>query len=317
MNEQSNINEGTCRTCWQNCGVQADPEMLDIDKMEDAIAPLDEQTVRIRELITRFESCYHQADKQAALIARAIGAGRCPEESKERPPERKKDLASSRLILSRWCENPSVRGMNINVGKIRADELLSYIGKTSPLKIWQVQRIVDKIGSALEPDRPYHNLALGLGDYGETGAKIAGEFYKNDAAFLERTKVAVIHDTVDGQKAKISLAMAIDLLMPCHWDFAGALVTILKAIGGELSPRRPYACCARNLRLSPLYDRLAIISNTFGTFWKDEKPGESIDPGILASLGRATDVKRWLAASMDKTMRLQLQAPSDFWLQFS
>jgi hypothetical protein len=88
-------------------------------------------------------------------------------------------------------------------------------------------------------------------------------------------------------------------------------------VGGELSPERPFACCARNLRLSPLYDRLGVISNTFGVFWKSEKPVENIDPDILASLGQATAVKSWLAASMDKTMRLQLQAPPDFWLEFS
>jgi hypothetical protein len=297
--------------------VQADAEMLDIDKMEDAVATLDEQAVRIRELITRFESCYHEADKQAKLIARAIGAGRCPEKSNERPPERKKELENSRLILSRWCEDPSFRGMKLNVGSIQSGELLSYIGKASPLKVWQVQRIVDKIGSALEPDRPYHNLALNLGDYGETGKNPAGEFYKNDAAFLEQTKTTIIHDTVDGREAKISLAMAIDLLMPCHWDYVGALTTILKAIGGELHPERPYACCARNLRLNPLYDRLGIISNTFGVFWKDKKHSKKIDPEILESLGRITEVKRWLAASMDKTMRLQLHAPPDFWMEFS
>jgi len=317
MNEESNTNEGTCRACWQNCGVQADAEMLDIDKMEDAIAPLGKQTVLIRELITRFESCYHEADKQAELIAGAIGAGHCPVESNERPPERKKELENSRFILSRWCEEPSVRGMNLNVGSIRADELLNYIGKASPLKIWQIQRIVDKISSALEPDRPYHNLALDFGDYGEAAENPAGNFYKDDAAFLEQTKATLIHDTVDGQKAKISLATAIDLLMPCHWDFVGALVILLQAIGGELSPQRPYACCARNLRLSPLYERLGIISNTFGAFWKGEKPDGNIDTDILVSLGQVTDIIRWLAASMDKTMRLQLQAPPDFWLQFS
>ena len=65
MNEQSNTNEGICRACWQNCGVQAVSEMLGIDKMEDAIAPLNEQTTRIRELIPRFEPCYHEAEKQA------------------------------------------------------------------------------------------------------------------------------------------------------------------------------------------------------------------------------------------------------------
>ena len=82
-------------------------------------------------------------------------------------------------------------------------------------------------------------------------------------------------------------------------------------VDGELSPEHPYACCARNLRLSPLYDRLGIISNTLGVFWKDEKPAENIDRAIPTCLGQATAVKRWLAASMDKTMRLQLYAPSD------
>jgi hypothetical protein len=317
MNEQSDANEQVYRECWRNCGVQADAEMLDIDRMEDAIAPLDEQAARARELITRFESCYHEADRQGEMIAGAIGAGRCPEESNGRPPQRKKELENSRLVLSRWCEDPSVRGMNLDVGAVDADKLLSYIGKAGPLKTWQVQRLVDKITSALEPDFPYHNLALDLGDYGEPEAIPAGELYRNHAAFLEQTKAAVIHDTVDGQEAKISLAMAIDLLMPCHWDFVGALEIILKAIGGELSPRRPYACCARNLKLSPLYGRLEIISNTLGGFWKGEKPAEYTDLGVLASLGQATGVKRWLAASMDKTMRLQLYGPPDFWLQFS
>ena len=88
-------------------------------------------------------------------------------------------------------------------------------------------------------------------------------------------------------------------------------------VGGELSPDHPYACCARNLKLSPLYDRLGMISNTFSVFWKNEKPAVNIDRAILASLGRAADVKCWLTASMDKTMRLQLEAPPDFWLQFS
>jgi hypothetical protein len=291
--------------------------MLDIDKAEDAIAPLDEQTIRIRELITRFEACYHEADKQAELIAGAIGTGRCPEESSGRPPERKKELENCLLILSRWCEDPAVRSMNLDVGGIPADELLNAVGRVSPLKIWQVQRIVDKVVFALDPSRPYHNIALYLGDYGEPGANPAGKHYEDNTAFLERTKATVIHDTVDGQRAEMSLAMAIDLLMPCHWDFAGAILILLKAIGGELSAQRPYACCARNLRLSPLYDRLEIISNTFRLFWKDNEPGENINRDLFASLGQATPVKRWLAASMDKTMRLQLQAPSDFWLQFS
>ena len=303
------------RPCWQNCygadnkSFLEDKELLEIDAMEDSIAPLDEQTTRIRQLITRFEACYHEADKEAERITKAIGTGRCPKESHARPPKRKKELQNCRRILSRWCKNPAIRVINLDVAGVPADELLSFIGKPSPLKIWQVQRIVDKVSEALDPSQRYNRMALDLRDYGEPGAYPAGKYYEDDPAFLKRTKQTIIHDTVDGRKSKISLAMAIDLLMPCHWDFVGGLVIILKAIGGDLHPDRPYACCARNIKLSPLCDRLKTISNTLRTFWKDKKTAKKIDRDILTSLGAATPVKRWLAASLDKTIRLHLTLP--------
>ena len=306
-----------CKACWQNCGVEADAEMLEIDRMEDAMAPLYEQTIRIRALITRYEACYHEADKEAERIVRAIEAGQCLVESDERPPERKKELENCRRILSRWCEEPEIRGVKLDVGGMDADELLSYIGPATPLKVWQVQRIIDRISFALNPDRPYHNMALEIGGYGEPATDPAGEHYKDNIPFLKQTKETIIHDTVDGHKAKISLAMAIDLLFPCHWDFVGAVAILLRAIGGELHPDRPYTCCARNLRLSPLCDRVRTISNTLNAFWKGIHSTDDIDKDLLAVLGPVTSEKRWLAASLDKTIRLQLEAPPDFWLTFS
>jgi hypothetical protein len=302
---------------WQACGIEVDAEVLEIDRMEDSIAPLDEETIKIRQLITGFELCYHEADKEAEYIAQAIGAGHCPERSNERPPQRKKELENSRQILSSWCENPAVSGLELDVGGISADELLSSIGPPTPLKVWQVERIIDKIIEALDHSRPYHNMVLDLGDYGEPGANPVGEHYKDNQAFLQQTTETIIHDTVDGRKAKISLAMAIDMLEPCNWDFVGAIVTLLKAIGGDLNPARPYACHQRNIELSPLRDRLRIISNTLGIFWKPGEKASEIENDVLASLGALTPVKRWLAASFDKTIRLQLEASSDFWLSFS
>jgi hypothetical protein len=299
---------------WQACGIEVDAEVLEIDRMEEAIAPLDEETIKIRQLITGFELCYHEADKEAEYIAQAIGAGHCPERSNERPPQRKKELENSRQILSSWCENPSVSGLELDVGGISADELLSSIGPPTPLKVWQVERIIDKIIEALDHSRPYHNMVLDLGDYGEPGANPVGEYYKDNQAFLQQTAETIIHDTVDGRKAKISLAMAIDMLEPCNWDFVGSVVTILKAIGGDLNPARPYACHQRNIELSPLRDRLRIISNTLGIFWKPGEKASEIENDVLASLGALTPVKRWLAASFDKTIRLQLETSSDFWL---
>ncbi len=317
MNEDPQTDRQACRPCWQNCGVEPDAEMRAIDRMEDDIAPLQEQTAHIRNLITGFEACYHEADKEAQRIVKAVGAGRCPRASHARPPKRKRELQNSHRVLSYWCHDPGASALNVCVGGIPAKELLGFIGQASLLKVWQVQRVVEKIGAALNSSRPYHNLVLNVGDYGEPGTAPAAEHYKNDAAFLEQTKKAFICDTVEGRQAKISLAMAIDLLMPCHWDFVGGLMTILKAIGGDLHPQRPYTCCARNLQMSPLCDRLRTISGTLGAYWSGEKPTGETDRRIAASLGAATPAKRWLAASLDKTIRLQLQSTCDFWLTFS
>jgi hypothetical protein len=133
--------------------------------------------------------------------------------------------------------------------------------------------------------------------------------YEDSLAFLKQTSKTVIHDTVDGHQSGVSLAVAIDLLMPCHWDFVGVLVIILKAIGGNLHPEKPLTCCMRNIKLSPLYDRMKVISDTLNVFLKDEKTTKDIDRDILASLGEITPVKRWLVASLDKTIRLHLSLP--------
>jgi len=303
------------RGCWQNCYASddkrflEDKELLAIDAMEDSIAPLDDQTIAIRQLITRFEACYHEADKEAKRIAKAIGTGRCPRQSTARPPKRKKELQNCRRILSRWCKNTAIRSMNLDVGGIPADKLLSFIGQPSPLKIWQVERIVDKVSQALDPSHPYHWMALNIADRGEPAAYPAGKYYKDDSTFLKQTKETIIHDTLDGRKSKVSLAMAIDLLMPCHWDFVGGLIIILKAIGGDLHPAKPFACCIRNVKLSPLCGRMRTVSNTLRAFWKGKKTTKNIDPDILVILGEATPTKRWLAASLDKTIRLHLRLP--------
>jgi hypothetical protein len=99
--------------------------------------------------------------------------------------------------------------------------------------------------------------------------------------------------------------------MPCGWDFVESLATILKAMGGDLHPHRPLACCARNVRLSPLGGRLRTISDTLNIFWRGETTPGGIDRRVLASLGEPTSVKRWLAASFDKTIRLHLTQPFD------
>jgi len=305
------MSEKKLRSCWQNGGVLdekrllEDKELLGIDAMEDSIGPLDDNTVHIRGLITLFSSCYHEADKEAEMIIRAIGSGQRPVESKERPPQRKRELQNSLDILSAWCEGDSDKCKALDVGGIPADKLLGYLGKPTDLKVWQVQRIIDKLKLALDRSCSYHNMALDIDGYGQPIDLKADEYYKDHLDFLNQTTAAMINYTLDDKKSQMSLAMAIDFFRPCNWNFVGNLVIILKAIDGDLQPDKPFTPCCLNSKLTPLRNRLRIISNTLKAFCEGREQEKDMDGDIPALLGAKTDQKHWLAGSLDKTIRLQ------------
>ena len=158
---------------WQNCAgyhdgtLVTDAAVIAIDAMEERIAPLDEQASAIRGRIGRFEACYHEADKEAELIVRAIASGQAPAESGERPAQRKTELENCRDILSAWCDDASEKVAQKSVGKASAEDVATFIGKRTPLKVWQVRRIVERVEQALDPACRYHNMALDMADTGE------------------------------------------------------------------------------------------------------------------------------------------------------
>jgi hypothetical protein len=290
---------------WQACGIEVDAEVLEIDRMGDAIAPLDEQTKQISALITAFSSCYHEADKEAERIIQAIGTGEPPVEEKDRPPQRKRELQNSHDILSAWCEGQPDKCADLDVGGIPADELVAYLGEPIPLKIWQVQRVIDKLKQALEQSPCYHNMALEIDGYGQPLEIKAEEYYKDHLDFLNQTTAAMINCTLEGKKDEMSLALAIDMFRPCNWNYVGNLVIILKAIAGDLYPDNPFAPCCINRKLSPLRDRLRVISHTLKTFCGGREVDKDADGDMLTLLGAKTEQKHWLAASLGKMIRMQ------------
>jgi len=290
---------------WQACGIEVDAEVLEIDRMEDAIAPLNEQTTQISALITAFSSCYHEADKEAERIIQAIGSGQPPAESNERPPQRKRELQNSHDILSAWCEGQSAKCADLDVGGIPAGKLVAYLGEPIPLKIWQVQRLIEKLKQALGQSCSYHNMALEIDGYGQPIEIKAEEYYKDHLDFLTQTTAAMINCTLEGKKDEMSLALATDMFRPCNWNYVGNLVIILKAIGGDLYPDKPFAPCCINKRLTPLRDRLRVISHTLKTFCEGTEKDKLVDGDILTRLGAKTEQKHWLAASFDKMIRMQ------------
>ena len=284
----------TLRRCWFNTGAEPDAEIAAIDRLEDSLAPLDQHALHIRKLIGTFEPCHHKAERHAQIIVEAIGAGHTSKAQGRREHEsltpREREYQMLIETLSSWC-SPSP------VGDSASRELLELLGDATPLKVWQVQKVVRKIRCFLDPDARWNQAYQNVIDTQHAG---------QDAEFRDRTIRTVIHDTEDGQPADITLAVAIDYITGCSWDFLGTVRAILAAIGGQLHPQRPLALHSRNLRLNPARDRLRVVSNTLRAFCEGSTGGLDIDEHVLSTLGDKTPLKHWLAASFDKTIRLQL-----------
>ncbi|MHC4294976.1 MAG: hypothetical protein ACYSTL_05265, partial [Planctomycetota bacterium] len=197
-------------------------------------------------------------------------------------------------------------------------ELLSCLGERSPLKEWQVQRVIEKIRSVIhwpqpcdDPTTQYVWLLLG-GDEYELGYRTrCAEHYRDHGDLWERTVRTIIHDTVNGDGAELSLGLAIDMLWPCHWRFVENLRIVLGAIGGRLHPDQPFAACGRNISPLPIRRRMEVVSNTVKVFCGSPESDQEMDESVLDVLGKPTEVKKWLAVSLDKTIRLQLDPPAD------
>jgi hypothetical protein len=186
------------------------------------------------------------------------------------------------------------------------------------LKEWQVLRVTEKIRSAIhwpqsldDPTAQYVWILLSGGEYESAYRDQCPEHYKEHEDFWLRTVRTVIHDTENGDEADLSLGLAIDMLWPCHWRFVENLGIVLEAIGGRLNLDKPFAACGRNITLVPIRCRMEIVSNTLKVFCGDPELNQEVDRDLLALLGEPTEVKRWLVASLDKTIRLQLSPPAE------
>ncbi len=244
-----------CRECWANCGVEPDEEMREIDQWEDGLSPLPENIARVRKLISTLELCHHKADRWVTNIVVAIGEGDTCKGLGTRmagelhPAER--DWINACAALSAWCAGQPAASAKIKLGGRSASHLLGKLGKRTACKEWQVQRVVERIRefigwprAMLHDDAVYVFMEECGADWEPRGDAKCPEYYREHEEFWKQTIQTRIHDTVNGEAGDISLAVAIDLMFPCNWNFLENLRVVLGAIGGELHTAQPLAVCA-------------------------------------------------------------------------
>ena len=191
--------------------------------------------------------------------------------------------------------------------------MLAWIGERSPLKEWQVQRVIDRIRSFIRWPQSADDILAHYGWILECGSEYESarrsecpEYYKEHEEFWSATVQTTTRNTLDGNEEKLSLAVAIDLLMPCHWNSIDNLEIVLRAIGGDLKPAKPFFACSMNVKFSPLRDRMKTVCHTLRVFRQDQQSDDKVDGKLLGLLGKTSKTKKWLAASLEKTIRLQL-----------
>jgi hypothetical protein len=310
-----------CRPWWRNCAVEPDAEILEIDGMEDRIGLIDPNTARIRELISTLELCHHKAERWVDGLIEAIANGQTQKGLGTRSPGEfhpaETIWQNACAALLAWCAGCPAGSVELTVGSVPASQLLAGLATRSPLKEWQVQRVIERIRNLIhwpqsddDPTAQYTWLLLNDGDYECIYRNECPQRYQEHETFWQTTARTILHDTHNGEDAELSLGLAIDMLWPCHWRFVENLQIVLDAIGGDLNPESPFAACGRNITLVPNREHMETVSKTLRTFCNGVAADSDADKQILAQLGEPTDVKKWLALSLDKTIRLQLN-PSD------
>lgn len=303
---------------WRNCALEADAEILEIDRLEAEIAPLDPGVFGVRNLISGLELCHHKAERWVHNIIEAISLGETGKGLGTRPPGRphpaEQAWQSACAALSAWCTGCSAPSAGLCAGAVPAS-LLAGLGARSALKEWQVHRVIERVRSLIgrpppdEPAAPYVYILLGGGEYESLYLTRCPEPYREHEDFWLATVRTMIHDTQNGSPAALSLGLAIDMLWPCHWRFVENLRIVLEAIGGRLEPDQPFAACGRNIALLPIRPRMEMVSKTLRAFCGRAEAGGDADWELLSQLGEPTPAKKWLATSLDKTIRLQLDPP--------
>ncbi len=312
----------SCRLWWRNCALHADSEIMAIDAMEDHISPIGANVSKIRELISSLELCHHKADRWVYNIIEAIGAGETTKGLGTRSPDQQHPSEAvwqnACAALSAWCAGCPSTKVNLPIDTIPASRLLACLGERSPLKEWQVQRVIEKIRSVIHWPRSCGDAATqyvwilsSASEYESAYLNQCPEHYKEHEGFWRTTVRTIIHDTENGDEADLSLALAIDMLWPCHWTFVENLRIVLDAIGGKLNSEKPFSACGRNIALLPIRRRMEIVSNTLRIFCGEPVSDQEMDRDLLVLLGNPTEVTKWLAASLDKTIRLQLSPPAE------
>ena len=296
---------------WKNCET-TDVETRELDKLESALAPLPKHVRETRALISDIECCHHKVDRWVDLIVDAIGSGKPSgglgtRAAGDRHP---KEVLWSSISdeLNAW--------LGRHIGEVRP-VIRVALGARNDIKVWQVKRVEHRIRSHVGWPEADDYVFLVDPMTVDLSSTVCPDAFKDDEVLWRKTVDTILQETSKSHldeggyiskegyltSANISLAVAIDMLWPCNWNFEKNVLTVLESIGGKTKFERPYAACARNICRVPIRSELEELADSLEGYGTGEFDDRS---PIHRRLGSSSVEKRWLSRSLAKTIRLQL-----------
>jgi hypothetical protein len=303
------------RAHWVNCCREPDRETVEIDRMEDQLVPKErKQAQEIRRLITRFEVCHWNSDRWLERIVQAIGEEQVPPTSGRSRTQHPlvEMLICLREVLAHWVERATVPlPQSIILDKTGA-EILHSLGTWTPFKAWVVQRLLDGLEHHLQANRllPPSELPPARSYPGDLNldSPNADLYFPDSLNWLAeaRSRKLKTRKEIDTEVQEYSLATLISLPNPCnafYFRFLFALFEYLDDPDNERILPSPFCGNVSLDRHRRYYRAINALRAYLGQPAKGSLP---LDDAVLSQLGKPTQAKRWLVASLEKTLREQL-----------
>jgi hypothetical protein len=306
------------RAHWVNCCQRPDAQVIAVDRMEDELTAEERRRAQpIRRLISRFEVCHWNSDRWLERVVQAIAEERVPPTSGR--PRAQHPLAlmlrCTRELLAHWVTRSTAEVPRCTLLDRSSVEVYDLLGVWTPFKAWVVQRILDGL--------EHHMCAAGLLELPEGSrtrfypGELTLDSSEADAFFAEsldmlaeaRSRRLAVRREIDGQVEEHSLALVVGYLNPCnrfYFEFLFALFEYLNAPDEDRILPSPFCGNISPARHVRYFEVVNALRRYLAAPPESSLPA---DERVLAQLGDSSAVKRWLAASLDVTLRAQMPPP--------
>lgn len=303
------------RAHWVNCCQEPDREIIEIDLMEDQLDSKErKQAQEIRRLITRFEVCHWNSDRWLERIVQAIVEEQIPPTS-GRPRTRHplvEMLICLREVLVHWVERATTPLPQCIILDKTGAEILHSLGTWTPFKAWVVQRLLDGLEHHLRVHRllPPSELPPARSYSGDLNldSPNADPYFPDSLDWLAeaRSRKLKTRKEIGDEVQEHSLAMLISSPNPCNAFYFRFLFALFEYLDDPDNERiLPSPFCG-NVSLAR-HRRYYRAINALRTYLSQPLTGPlPLDDAVLSRLGKPTQAKRWLVASLEKTLREQL-----------